>query len=50
MGMGSGMTSLDTSVPAGTSPLRGHFVLNVEREKGHTDKIASCLQDAFPPV
>lgn len=25
------MTSLDTSKPAGTYPLRGHFVLKVER-------------------
>lgn len=26
------MTSLDTSMPAGKSPLRGHLVLKVERD------------------
>lgn len=33
VGWGQGnVTSLDTSVPAGTSPLRGHFVLKVEND------------------
>lgn len=27
-----GVTSLDTSLPAGTSPTRGHFVLKVESD------------------
>lgn len=33
VGWGQGnVTSLDTSVPAGTSPWRGHFVLKVEND------------------
>lgn len=42
-GGGGAGASLDIPMPAGTSPLRGHSVLKVERDGTRGDQMASCL-------